>query len=98
MLTGLAAAALPVEDAAGLAAAGGDDGPHAVATPTAASAWRNRLRLIFVPASLSIFTPPCGSSARLYLRSDHHHLSSIARSTTAMFCVTDAVVTVEKRT
>src|SRR6267378_6657251 len=71
MLTALAAA-VPVADAAGLAAAGGAAGPHAVATPTAASACRNRLRSIFGPASRSIFIPPCGSRARLYLRCDPH--------------------------
>jgi hypothetical protein len=56
MLTGFAAAVVgdPVE--IGLAAGGGGE-PHAVATPTAASACRNRLLSIFGPASLSIFVP-----------------------------------------
>jgi hypothetical protein len=55
MLTGLATTL--VADAAGLAAGGGAEGPHAVATPTAASACRNRLRLIVVSASGDIFIP-----------------------------------------
>ncbi|MEP6694872.1 MAG: hypothetical protein ABJB39_09520, partial [Chloroflexota bacterium] len=57
MLTGFATT--PVDDAAGLAPVGVGvaAGPHAVATPTAASACRNRLRSIFGPASRSIFFP-----------------------------------------
>src|SRR5881397_1210230 len=56
MLTGLATT--PDADGAGLALAGAAEGPHATATPTAASAWRNRLRSIFTPASPSISYPP----------------------------------------
>src|SRR4030088_1391711 len=65
MLTGFAATAVDDAAAEGLAA-GGAAGPHAVATPTAASAWRKRLRSIFSPASLSISFPPCGSRAPDY--------------------------------
>src|SRR5438094_2220355 len=69
MLTGLATAGL-VEDLSGLGASGDPTRAHAVATPTAASACRNRLRSIFTPASLSISCPPPRISARLYLRCD----------------------------
>src|SRR5688572_30605510 len=49
MLTGLAAAPVPLADGAGLPPAGAPAGPHATATPTAPRACRNRLRLIVVP-------------------------------------------------
>src|SRR5437899_827005 len=56
MATGFAAAV--VADADGLAVDGAPAGAHAVATPTAASAWRNRLREIVVLVSRSICLPP----------------------------------------
>jgi len=56
MLTGFAAAAVADPVATGFAAGGGGE-PHAVATPTAASACRNRLRSNFGPTSRSIFVP-----------------------------------------
>src|SRR5687768_18025915 len=54
MLTGLAAAAVPLAEGAGLPPTGAPAGPHATATPTAPSACRNRLRLIVVPLLGSI--------------------------------------------
>src|SRR6266542_3936014 len=74
MLTGLATA--PDADAAGLAPVGAAAGPHAVATPTAASACRNRLRSILMPSSRFISFPPCVRRARLYLRCDAEHARS----------------------
>src|SRR2546430_7284115 len=56
MATGFAAAV--VADADGRAVDGAPAGAHAVATPTAASAWRNRLREIVVLVSRSICLPP----------------------------------------
>src|SRR6266851_6018146 len=53
MLTGLAAA-VPDAEEVGLATGEGAAGPHATATPTAASACKKRLRSIFGPTSLSI--------------------------------------------
>src|SRR5439155_11859559 len=68
MLTGFATTA--DAEGAGLVPVGAAAGPHATATPTAASAWRNRLRSTFTPASLSISCPPREFRARLYLRCD----------------------------
>src|SRR2546426_12106916 len=56
MLTGFATTA--DADGAELVPVGAAAGPHATATPTAASAWRNRLRSSFTPASRSISCPP----------------------------------------
>src|SRR5437870_9008635 len=70
MLTGFATTA--DADGAELVPVGAAAGPQATATPTAASAWRNRLRSIFTPASLSIASPPREFRARLYLRCDPH--------------------------
>src|SRR5712692_4932475 len=66
MPTGFAAAA--VADADGLAVDGAAAGPHAVATPTAASAWRNRLRESVALVSRSICLPPETDLALDYTR------------------------------
>src|SRR5437879_13593570 len=81
MLTGFATTA--DADGAGLVPVGAAAGPHATATPTAASAWRNRLRSIFTPASLSIACPPREFRARLYLRCDPHPARAQSRAARA---------------